>query len=205
MIKIGKKYSNWTVLEPTKKVNRKQWFLCRCNCGNEKEVRHDTLSASKSNSCIKCSQVKTPIKVGDVFGKWTVLKEVETEEKRRHYEVQCECGTIRILKGIRLRFGDSLKCRKCRSTKHGLVHSRTYSTWESMIQRCTNKNHKKYRHYGGRGIIICDRWLKFENFLEDMGKRPNKLELDRIDNNGNYEPSNCRWVTRKVNVNNRSR
>lgn len=205
MIKIGEKYSNWTVLRETKKINRKQWFLCRCNCLREKEVRIDHLRSGSSNFCMMCRHEKTIIKKGDVFGKWTVLQQIETPEKRKHYEVQCECGFIRILKGIRLRFGDSLKCKKCASTTHGLTHSRTYATWESMIQRCTNKKHKNYKHYGARGIQICNSWLLFENFLKDMGKRPNKLELDRIDNNGNYEKSNCRWATRSKNLKNRNR
>lgn len=205
MIKIGSKYANWKVIKEAKVINKKRWYLCICNCGVQKEVRIDALQSSKSAYCLKCRHASVTINPGDVFGKWTVLRLIEVEEKRKHYEVKCECGTIRILKGIRLRFGDSISCRKCGSTKHGRVHSRTYSTWESMIQRCTNPKNRNYRHYGARGIKICERWLKFENFLEDMGKRPNKLELDRINNNGNYEPSNCRWVTHSENIKNRIR
>ncbi len=82
--------------------------------------------------------------------------------------------------------------------------SPTYMRWFAMIRRCTNKNHKQYKDYGGRGITVCERWLhSFENFLSDMGEVPGKLTLDRKDNAGNYEPSNCKWSTRKEQNRNR--
>lgn len=74
--------------------------------------------------------------------------------------------------------------------------SPTYQSWLGMVQRCTNPNSGKWARYGGRGITVCERWLTFANFLADMGERPNGLFIERKNNDGNYEPGNCRWATR---------
>ena len=87
---------------------------------------------------------------------------------------------------------------------HGMWRSPEYNSWAAMKQRCTNPKHIAFNHYGGRGITICERWVKFENFLADMGKRPSSAySLDRIDTNGNYEPGNCRWATHSQQICNR--
>jgi hypothetical protein len=88
----------------------------------------------------------------------------------------------------------------CFKHGHAGIRSSTYYAWTGMRRRCNNPDNK---YYGGRGIKVCERWGKFENFLEDMGERPDGLELDREDNEGNYTPDNCRWVTKKVNGRNK--
>lgn len=87
---------------------------------------------------------------------------------------------------------------------HGLTESGTYRSWTSMRTRCYNTKAVQYKYYGGKGIKICDRWTLFENFLDDMGLRPDGTSLDRIDNTKDYEPGNCRWSSRKEQSRNRS-
>lgn len=128
------------------------------------------------------------------------------------YECRCECGNTRIVGAQNLRRGMTKSCgclqkerTRQASLKHGVSRTSIHNVWSSMLQRCNDAGHHAYSDYGGRGIKVCDRWLKFENFLADMGMPPQKgLTLDRFPNNdGNYEPGNVRWATKKEQANNR--
>jgi hypothetical protein len=153
------------------------------------------------------SESKIILNVGDKVGKWTLIKEFKHDNyfHDTRYECQCNCGTIKIVRRYSLSRKLSTQCKSCARTKHGGWGTSTYVIWESMIKRCSNPNTKHYSYYGGRGIKVFEHWKKFENFVSDIGFRPPGLELDRIDPNGNYEPGNCRWITKKENMNNTRR
>ena len=118
-----------------------------------------------------------------------------------------DCGKeLHVRKNLRLQNANR-RCKECfLKPSHGHatggVISPTYRCWVQMKQRCTNPKKPDYKYYGGRGIEVCMRWLKFENFLADMGERPEGLTLDRINNDGNYESGNCRWATRMEQMHN---
>lgn len=150
-----------------------------------------------------------PLQAGEVFGRLTVLR----EGAPRHYagkitrsmRCRCECGNETEVMVSALRRGLTTSCGcfwRERITKHGKATSRVYSIWEHMIQR-GSPHHADAKHYHNRGIRVCERWKTFENFYADMGDPPHGMELDRYpDNNGNYEPGNCRWATRKQQMHN---
>jgi hypothetical protein len=112
----------------------------------------------------------------------------------------CGCLNIELAKQRRL---DNIKAFTGARLRHGHTEKPTWKTWSSMINRCTNPNARRWSDYGGRGISVCDRWHVYENFFADMGERPKGLSLDRIDNDGNYEPGNCKWSTPKEQAANR--
>lgn len=142
---------------------------------------------------------------GKKFNNLTVIKLSKIKTGFTYWECLCDCGNLSIVRGASLKNNSIKSCGCLRNiTTHNLSNTEEYYIWKSMLRRCYNKFAPNYKNYGGRGIIVCSRWLKFENFLEDTGMKPSKLHsVDRIDNDKGYSKDNCKWSTKKEQANNR--
>ena len=149
-------------------------------------------------------------KAGQRIGRLVILSRASKQGEKLRWLCLCDCGNRVVRANTNLRNDNTRSCGCLRSemvsaknTTHGKTSTRAYRSWCHMIERCTNPKNKDFHHYGGRGIAVCKRWMKFENFFYDMGERPPRLTLERENNDLGYFPSNCKWATQKEQCNNR--
>ena len=204
----GTRFGKLLVQKEVERRNGYRYWLCLCDCGSEITAYQGNLSNGGTKSC-GCISIGRPI--NDLTDKkFNFLKVIALSPKRTSiggtlWVCSCDCGKLTTVAQSALVNGDTKSCGCYRSsrmseqnTKHGMTNTPEWMSWSAMLSRCYNENSIGYKNYGGRGIIVCERWRNsFENFYIDMGIRPSAdYTLDRKDVNGNYEPNNCRWLDR---------
>ena len=229
-IESGATFGNWTVLGLSHRDPKygRSYYLCRCKCGEERAVNLGDLNRGTHKSCgchrrermaaLNATSAGAPAKnlAGSKFGRLTVTGWERARAGLYLWACSCDCGRRCKVRTAALKNGNTRSCgclsadtTAARATTHGHAKrgrkTRTYRIWMGMVNRCGNPNNSGYRYYGALGVVVCERWKSYENFLADMGEIPAPLSIDRIDPFGNYEPGNCRLATYSEQARNKRR
>jgi len=177
-----------------------------CDCGNKKTISVYKVFKGRIKSCGCLSNVI--INKNEKYGNLTAISNTYNSDvdKNKVCDFLCDCGNTKTIKAYAVYSGHYKSCGCLKHKKiHGMADTRIYKSWINIKKRCLNPNDDSYKHYGGRGILICEEWMSFESFYNwaISNGYSDELEIDRENNNGNYEPNNCRYVTRKQNSRNR--
>lgn len=213
---VGQKFGRWTVVERETNRSRPYW-RCECECGESRAVSQQSLlrGLSASCGCFRSEKAKQKLidMIGLRFGSLVVIsRSSHRSGKHVTWECACDCGNKSVVSGTKLRSGHTKSCGCAkvaeivkRSLTHGKCMTPEYRVWTGIKSRCFGKKTRSYKDYGGRGVTMCKKWRdSFEAFYDDMGPRPSPdHSIERLDNDGNYEPGNCVWATRCIQCRNK--
>lgn len=221
----GQKFGKLTVLYRVGTLDKQALWHCKCDCGNECDVRSYCLRKGQTTSCgcnaYKIGESTFVDRTNQRYGRLVAIRRVGTKHHEAAWLCRCDCGNEVVVVGGNLAAGITKSCgclhrdngvKVGRMTIHGGSNTRLHGVWSGMMGRCYVSTSGSYKHYGARGITVCDEWHDFGVFREwaistgyDQNAPRGKCTLDRIDNDGNYCPENCRWVDMKVQRHNQRR